>query len=98
MLAVIVPPWHTVVADKVILDAAFAYSIVLPVIVIVHGEAAPIHVLLQPDVPQQLLKNCMVKVTSAGTQLGAGIHDPKSLKTEILFPLQFPEYALLQNQ
>jgi hypothetical protein len=87
-----------VVAETVKLDAAFVYSSVLPEIVIVHGEAAPIQVLLHPLVPQQVLKNCIVNVTSTETQLGAGRHDPKSLKIEIFVPLQFPELGKLQNQ
>ena len=86
------------VAETVKLDAAFVYSSVLPEIVIVHGEAAPIQVLLHPLVPQQVLKNCMVKVTFTGAQLGAGKHGDKSLIIEIFVPLQFPEVGKLQNQ
>ena len=64
----------------------------------VHGDPAPIQVLLHPLVPQQPLKNCMVKVTFTGTQLGAGIHDPKSLKIETFVPVQVPLPVKLQNQ
>jgi hypothetical protein len=56
----------------------------------VHGEAAPIQVLLHPLVPQQPLKNCMVNGTFTCTQLGGGMHDATSLKIETFVPVHVP--------
>ena len=47
-MAVIEAPAQTLVLDTEIGVEIFAYCIVFPVIVIVQGEYAPIHVLLQP--------------------------------------------------
>jgi hypothetical protein len=66
--------------------------------VIVQGVPAATQLLLHPVNPQQLLKNRIVKVTGTGTQLGAGKHGPKSVNTEILFPVQVPGFVKLQNQ
>src|SRR3989338_954394 len=96
--AVIVPPAQTVVAERVMGFATLLYGIVFPVMVIVHGDAAPIQVLLQPPLPQQALKNCSVKLTVVGVHPGAGIHPATSLKMEILEPVHVPGFAKLQNQ
>ena len=96
--AVIDPPAQTVVAERLKGVATLLYWIVFPMMVMVHGEAAPIQVLLHPAVPQHERKNCIVKLTGTATQLGAGRHVPTSLKMEILVPVQVPALGRLQNQ